>query len=394
MSWIKHTGCTYHNQDTGYYCGAAADMMVLAEIGVPYSQLDQNDLYSSNHNHNQQPNWYSDPYGIRWTMNNRKPPGALGFVVYKPTTYEEGTRKIIDTIYEYNVAPIALVYGCMHWIVVAGVQTNVEPITDNYILEGFWIHNPVYHSPAPPPPHSASDGCGSGGITGTANEFVSQSYWEGNLFTGCNYDDPNGNLQYVSICDPKPPRVPPPLPEGIRFKGLPDRLLDPEQVISLSTASMERYRLDKDERVAPILQKDRVGEPQLVLRLDQPNTYYYILPWTTKEGATSLTAQIDARSGAFNSLQLREKSKSREFLSKKQAIARVEKQRFTMLKRRRTIVFYPGVTQPVPTLVWRPCWESWSPHLPFYQFTLGSDTVYVRVDGQVFTELTTKGRGA
>ncbi|MBU7015838.1 MAG: hypothetical protein HXS52_03940 [Theionarchaea archaeon] len=394
MSWMKHTGCTYHNQDTGYYCGAATDMMVLAEIGVPYSQLDQNDLYSSNNSHNQQPGWYSDPFGIKWTLNNRKPPGSFYFVVYKPTSYEEGTRKIIDTIYRYNVSPIALVYGCMHWITVPGVQTDVEPVPgNNYTLEGFWIHNPVYHSPVPPPPHNASDGCGTGGSLGTANEFVTQTYWEGNLFTGCNYDDPNGNLQYISICDPEPPKVAQPLPESVEFKGAPDRLLDSERVASFATAGIERYKLDKDERVASILRRDKIGQPHLVLRLDQPNTYYYILPWATREGATSLTAQIDARSGVFNSIQLRENPQSREFLPKKEAIARVERKRFTMLKRRRTIVFYPGVTEPVPTLVWRPCWESWSPHLPFYQFTLGKDTVYVRVDGEVFTQLTTRGRG-
>jgi len=52
MSWIKHTGCAYHTQDTSYYCGAAAAMMVLAEIGVSYTDLDEDDLYTSNHNHN------------------------------------------------------------------------------------------------------------------------------------------------------------------------------------------------------------------------------------------------------------------------------------------------------------------------------------------------------
>ena len=73
MSWIKNTGCKYHTQDTSYYCGAACDMMVLAEIGVNYSSLDQDDLYSSNHSHNAQSNWYSDPEGIKYTLNNRKP---------------------------------------------------------------------------------------------------------------------------------------------------------------------------------------------------------------------------------------------------------------------------------------------------------------------------------
>lgn len=57
MSWETNTGCRYHTQDTGYYCGAACAMMILAEIGVPYAHLDQDDLYNSNHSHNVQPGW-------------------------------------------------------------------------------------------------------------------------------------------------------------------------------------------------------------------------------------------------------------------------------------------------------------------------------------------------
>ena len=43
MPWIKNTGAKYHTQDTSYYCGAATAMMVLAEIGVAYGALDQDD---------------------------------------------------------------------------------------------------------------------------------------------------------------------------------------------------------------------------------------------------------------------------------------------------------------------------------------------------------------
>jgi hypothetical protein len=40
-----------------------------------------------------------------------------------------------------------------------------------------------------------------------------------------------------------------------------------------------------------------------------------------------------------------------------------------------------------PTLVWKPCRESLSPYYPFYLFTVGSNHIYVRSDGAVFTEL-------
>ena len=42
-------------------------------------------------------------------------------------------------------------------------------------------------------------------------------------------------------------------------------------------------------------------------------------------------------------------------------------------------------------LVWRPCVESLSPFLPFYRFDIqgqdGETPLYVRIDGEPFTEL-------
>lgn len=46
-----------------------------------------------------------------------------------------------------------------------------------------------------------------------------------------------------------------------------------------------------------------------------------------------------------------------------------------------------------PTLVWKPCRESLSPFWPFHMFTAGSQRLYVRVDGAVFTALHDTDRG-
>ena len=51
--------------------------MILAEIGVPYGSLDQVDLYDSNHNHNAQSSWFTDPYGLCYTLNDRRPASFL-----------------------------------------------------------------------------------------------------------------------------------------------------------------------------------------------------------------------------------------------------------------------------------------------------------------------------
>jgi len=46
-----------------------------------------------------------------------------------------------------------------------------------------------------------------------------------------------------------------------------------------------------------------------------------------------------------------------------------------------------------PTLVWKPCRQSTSRLLPFWQLTVRDSLVYVRVDGQIFGRLVTTGRG-
>lgn len=392
MSWMKHTGCRYHTQDTNVGCGAAAAMMILSEIGVQYSDLDQDDLYDSNHDHNvQNSNWATDPYGLKYTLNDRRPSGHFPFVVYKPTSEAEGTRKIVYTLHRYNVSTAALVFGCRHWIVVPGVQTDVEPVSGaNYTVEGFWIHNPVHHAPAPPPPHNATDACGSGGALGNANQFVTYVDWQNTYFTGCNYDDPAGSSQYISVCDPEVPDINLPLRRELKFLADGRRFLDPKRVVEFSKVGLDEYRLLEDKRVAEIIRESQPGKPYPVLRLDRPNTYYYLAPWETEEGVTAL-AQVDARFGIFLSLQLREKPARQEFLSKDASLDRLAYKRFELPERRGRLLFYPEVAALAPTLVWRPCQESYSPHLPFYQYTIGEHAIYVRVDGEVFTQLTTTG---
>lgn len=394
MSWIKHTGCRYHTQDTGYYCGAAAAMMILAEIGVPYSDLDQDDLYTSNHDHNAQSGWYTDPIGLRYTLVDRRPAGFHNtFVVRKPTSEAEGTRDIVYTLHKYGVSPAVLVFGCMHWIVVPGVQTDVEPVgTTDYTVEGFWIHNPVYHAAAPPPPHDATDGCGSGGTLGNANDFVTYAGWQSTYFTGCNYDHPAGDSQYISVCDPDVREIELPRRRERKFLADGKRFLVPDQAIEFSEVGLKEYRLLEDKRVASAIEDAKPGKPQQVLRLDKPNTYYYLVPWENKEGVAALT-QIDARFGIFHSLQLREKPTRKEFLHKDDILKRVMHNRFELPEQKGRLILYPEVACLSPTLVWQPCQESFSPHLPFYQFTVGEHTIYVRVDGEVFTKLTTTGRG-
>lgn len=245
MSWSFNTGNRYHTQDTAYYCGAACAMMILKEIGTAYADLDQDDLYTSNHDHNVKPGWYTDPYGLNYTLNDRRPASFLPnyFVVHKRLTEVEGTRDVAFTLYHYHVSPAILVYGCAHWNVVCGVQTDVDPSTGPYTVEGFWLNNPVFYSPPPPPPHDGSDTCGSGGAHGLANEFVTYATWQTDRFTGCNYDDPGGNRQWISVCDPEERTIA--LPSRRSREQLADgrRIIDIRRVRDMAETGIKAYRL-------------------------------------------------------------------------------------------------------------------------------------------------------
>ena len=79
------------------------------------------------------------------------------------------------------------------------MQTDVDPSSGSYVVQGFWLNNPVYDLSLSS--HDDLDTCGSGGSHGVANEFVTYSEWQTNRFNGCAYDDPGGATQWVSVCD-------------------------------------------------------------------------------------------------------------------------------------------------------------------------------------------------
>ena len=399
MSWTFNTGDRYHTQDTSYYCGAACAMMILHEIGVPYSGLDQDDLYTSNNSHNARPGWYTDPYGLNYTLNNRRPASFLPnfFVVHKRLTEAEGTRDAAFTLYHYRVSPAILVYHCAHWNVVRGVQTDIDPTTGPYTVEGFWLNNPVWDSSISD--HDGSDTCGSGGSHGVANEFVTYNEWKTNRFNGCSYDDPGGATQWISVCDPEPASFDLPRARAVEFRADGRQLIAAKQVAKFATEGLEEYRLKETEFGGPALKSGSLGQPLLVQRLDRPGDFYYLTPWQ-RSGKVLALIDVDARFGVFKSIRVLP-APSQDWAIpvssskgvRDSIVSSLENRVFELPEERGRLKVYPGTYCIPPVLVWKPCRESWSPHLPFYHIVVGGHSLYVRIDGPVFTQLTT-GRGA
>lgn len=121
----------YHQQDTDYYCGAACAQMVLAQIGAGLP--DQDDLYADNNSHSTtEGGWYTGPDGLTWTLNDRRPPGFTNaFVLFALANEDLISRKICWTIHHYQVAPVALIFGSAHWLVVRGYDASHAPSGTN-----------------------------------------------------------------------------------------------------------------------------------------------------------------------------------------------------------------------------------------------------------------------
>lgn len=391
MTWTKNTGTGYHQQDTDYYCGGATAQMILDSIGA--GLLDQNVLYSSNHSHNTQTGWYTDPDGLSYTLNHYKPPAFSNiFLIYAKNTEQEGSQKIVYTLWKYNVATGTLVYGNCHWIVVRGVSTDIEPVPGTtYTINGFWINNPWPPSPsfynpatAPPPPHTAADGCGTGGNRGIANEYVVyNTTWRDTYFTGCNFW-PAG--RYVSVCDPDVPKLGELTMKREEFWARGDRLITNDEAMKFVSRGIDRHDLLKDELFAKALEGAQPADPILVQRLDLPDTFYYLVPMRMRQRVTAMLS-VDGLYGNFRGGQVLAEAPSRPFIDPDEVIKKVLAQPIELEEKLGRLIIREGALCLYPIMVWKPCLESRSPYYPFYMITVGSRNIYIGYDGTIYPAL-------
>jgi hypothetical protein len=390
----------YHQQDTNYYCGAACAQMVLAQIGA--GLLDQAGLYTDNHDHSViEPGWYTAPDGLNWTLNNRRPASFTNwFVTFALANEDAISRKIAWTIHHYQVAPVAMVYGSAHWIVVRGYEASAAPTgsTDtSYSITSLDINNPWPPTPStpPPPPHNGSDGCGTGGDRGIADEHVAYATWQDTYMTGV----PSGYWggKFVAVCDPEPPadRIGQQAAPPSRLKG--EKLLTPKEAGSRALAGLKSYRLYDRNSWQKTLAKVSPGAPVLVQRLDRLDTFYYIVPMHAGKKAAPALVAVDARFGDYRQALVLRDSRANALaglsFDAETALHKVLGRKIELGERQGQLLIRKEAYCLYPTLVWKPCRESLSPYYPFHMVTVGDRRIYVRVDGQVFTELHDQDRG-
>jgi hypothetical protein len=386
----------YHQQDTSYYCGAACAQMVLDTLGA--GLIEQDELYADNHSHSTtESGWYTAPDGLQWTLNNLQ--SRRYFALDALDTEDAISRMITWTIHHYGVAPIALVFGSAHWIVVRGYTASATPksSTDTaYAIDSFDVNNPEppTPSPGPPPPHSRRDGCGSGGSRGVANEHVSYTTWQADYMTGVGGGYWGG--KFVAECDPSPPpeRLPSERIEVPRRREAAGLLSSDTAAGRAREALREQGLVGRDDW-SEALKGVRAGAPILVQRLDRLDSFYWIVPMT-RARRTAAAVSIDARSGEYRqAIRVPEPSAGVfGFREESEVLKRLAGRRFELPEAQGCLLVRREALSVYPLYVWRPCLESLSPFYPFRMVTLGQHQLYVGIDGSVFTSLTVGIRGA
>jgi hypothetical protein len=398
---VKTLKVSYHQQDLGYFCGAAAAQMVLRAIGGKL--LNQTPLYNENHGYNTidpGPQWASPPDGLTATLVHRKPKNYNTTIALAAADSADAiSRKIVWSIHHYKLAATALVSGDDHWVVVNGYDVSAIPQASDDT--SYAIHSFDVKDPWPPademttpsvPPHAVGDGCGSGGQRGLSPQHVTYVEWLDSYMTGV----PDGYWQgkFVAVCDGDQIAVAPGVQPGPILSANDGNSIIPIEVAQQAAVTgLTTFGLYERDEWGPILHGTKPGSPLLVQRLDKVDRYYYIVPFERPRGRATAFALVDATFGDYR--QCGAVAAVSDFRAEqpsavlKRSIGRTYKlpdqQGMLVVRRQGTSVH--------PVYVWKPCAESLSPYFPFAMLTIGQHHLYVRIDGRVFTALHDAGPG-
>jgi len=150
--------------------------------------------------------------------------------------------------------------------------------------------------------------------------------------------------------------------------------------------------LNQREPWSAWFQDELSGEPFLVEREDlDPTRFYYIVAFRRPSGDAPILVNVSPyESGGFAGSIAAPEDGTTQFtraLDRETVIERFAGQEVEVQGKVVTLL----QENLVDHLVWRPCAESLSPYWPFYRFDVAGPSgpvgVYVRIDGELFTEL-------
>ncbi|MBV8749628.1 MAG: hypothetical protein JO103_07925, partial [Candidatus Eremiobacteraeota bacterium] len=311
------------------------------------------------------------------------------FVVEGCSTQCGASELLVQLLAHPDAVPPAVLWDCSHWIVISGVQTDVDPRTgQDYTINGYYYDSPVLvpKSAQTPPPHANDDCCGTKPIYGTPNEYITYTDWK-NGFDGC-VDD--GTRYYYVVCEELRAST------G-RLKSQPpahvvrnsDMLIGSADAQTDALDGIREHGLDKSGPLAGALAGVTTGDPILVRRLDVLDTYYYLVP-LLRDAVIHGYARVDAMHGNFLGVSAGDHVFDPIPTADQIALLIRDAKGGSGDGAYR---LRPGTYAVNPTPVWQRCYEAFSPYQPLYQVAAGNRTLYAAADGTLYPSLTLPQRG-
>ena len=405
----------FHSQETLYYCGPATLQMILSALGVaapsaPPPPTWQDLLYEDVKNNtgatrpsgapstptapyfaDQKCEWCEDAGWKCWSTT----PGVLVYLlnklqtagVYSITMHTmdiPATGVLLDAI-DAKLPGVALVFGWKHWLALDGYLQD-EPgstLVAGRNLNGVYLRDP---------------------LATAATHYVNWQKWKSDYLRPVPCGD---YMTFIVVfqavpAPPQtrtPPQAPPATPTNVRidpldvqrvterFRRRHQKLLLKEEAMKLAEAAIAMFR-EKKGRLQVAFTGARAADALLVQRLDDRDRYYYICSFTNDKGETARVI-VDAHDGTFEEVSgIQEHGHLLPpFVSSTAGLERIQAEAAKTADALRYHV-RPGTVGTHPVLVWKPCGESSSPFLPFYEYSVGDSFVYYRVDGRRFDVLT------
>jgi hypothetical protein len=363
-------------QETDFYCGPAVAQMTLTGLGVVRTQ---NGLWDKIQDEFQNQGLAEcEPCGVVPCSPWATRPEALQAVMDRLTGVQiklvsnasvAPTDHAIVWSVTNDVAACALVLGWRHWVVVYGYKVDRVPANaadTGYVLDGFHVRDPAQAEPA--------------------TRWVTAAHWRSAYLTGVPCGKFTG--RFVAVCDPDEP-----LPDGgptvAKTPQSETSFLSMRRAGRVAEQGIAAAGLLEDAVWRAALRQASAGPPRLVHRLDRLQSFYYLVPFSRRSTVTA-QALVDPASGAFLEAQAAEDAERSLPMARAPSAVMdlVSRCRLDVPGwRRHTLLQREGMSAS-STLVWKPCQESLSPYLPFTMVTYGDRHIYVRADGEVFTQLT------
>jgi hypothetical protein len=439
----------FEHQNNGHFCGPACAVMILDAINM--QPPDQETLFyeinefRTNDRKRGHEKWFSSPDGLTNALNNRS--GLTHqFKLYASLRQSDISRRLVNSISIFKAPCIALIESGIHWVVIYQYRKlgNEPTSEDDFLVRdilGFYKRDPLLRVPSegfidysnwitgdqlpqdlglwkdkflavcdPEPGNNkkgknmsskkkkASDSKSSGPVslpgTGASDKNDNPQNQDQSAKPDSKIPDskiPDSKIPDSKIPDSKDPvskdEAPqkPPVTRSAKPGG-------DQKVINEGTArAYTMWHLKHDgfydpKKFSRMINGPQSGDPILVHNLDTDDLFY-ITPILENNQHKMGMMRIDAKDAKF------QEAVFAMDIDQPFTFAKLSDKQITDL----LIAKYgkPKKSQPItimPILIWKRCTQSLSKFLPFYKVEMGSRTVYVRIDGNVYSRLTQRRR--